>query len=59
MKINFRKKEYRTLVEMLLIADSVLRAHETEPRDETTPFHDLRKKVLVHHKERGMADDFR
>jgi len=38
MKINFTKKEYRTLVEMLLIADSVLRAHETEPREETRPF---------------------
>jgi len=59
MKINFTKKEYRTLVEMLLIADWVLRAQETEPRDKTRPFHELRKKVLAYHKEMGMAEEFR
>jgi len=28
MKINFTKKEYQTLVEMLLTADWVIRSHE-------------------------------
>lgn len=32
MKINFTKKEYQTLVEMLLIADWVIRSNEAKPR---------------------------
>ena len=35
MKINFTKKEYQTLVEMLLVADWVIRSDEEEPRAET------------------------
>jgi len=59
MKLNFTKKEYRTLVEMLLIADWILRAHEVAPREETKPFSELRKKILAHHKEMGMAEEFK
>jgi hypothetical protein len=57
MKIDFTKQEYRTLVEMLLIADWVLTGHEVEPRDDTKPHDALRKKVLSHYKAMGMEDD--
>ena len=59
MKINFTKKEYATLVEMLLIADWIIHAHETEPTGETNSYADVRKKVLSHYKEMGMDDAFR
>lgn len=58
MKINFTKKEYQTLVEMLLTADWVIRSHEEEPRAATKPCGDLRKKVLSHHKAMGMEGAF-
>ena len=58
MKINFTKREYQTLVEMLLTADWVIRSHEEEPRAETKPYDDLRKKVLSHYREMGMEDAF-
>jgi hypothetical protein len=38
MKINFTKKEYAAVVEMILTADWVIHAHETEPTDETRPY---------------------
>jgi len=55
MKINFTKKEYQTLVEMLLTADWVIRSHEEEPRAETKAYDDPRKKVLSHVKEMGIV----
>jgi hypothetical protein len=58
MKINFTKKEYQTLVEMLLAADWVITGHEEEEREETKPYRELRKKVLSHHKEMGMGEAF-
>jgi hypothetical protein len=58
MKINFTKKEYQTLVEMLLVADWVIRSDEEEPRAETEPYGALRKKVLSHFREMGMGEDF-
>jgi len=58
MKMNFTKKEYQTLVEMLLVADWVITAHEEEEREETRPYRELRKKVLSHHEEMGMAEAF-
>jgi hypothetical protein len=59
MKINFTKKEYAVLVEMILTADWVIHAYEGERTEETKPYADLRKKVLSHHKEIGMEDAFR
>ena len=56
MKINFTKKENAWLVEMILTADWVIHAHETEPTDATQPYADLRKKVLSCFKELGMED---
>jgi len=58
MKINFTKKEYRVLVEMLLTADWVITAHEDEPSKANKDYADLRKKVLSHYKEMGMEDLF-
>ncbi len=58
MKINFTKKEYATLVEMLLMADWVLHAHETGPTKETMPYTEIRRKILSYHKEMGMEDAF-
>jgi hypothetical protein len=58
MKINFTKKEYQTLVEMLLVADWVIRGNEDEPREETESYGMLRKKVLAHFKEMGMEENF-
>ena len=59
MKINFTKKEYQTLVEMLLVADWVIHGYDVEPREATKSYNDLRRKVLSYHKEMGMEDDFR
>lgn len=50
MKINFTKREYQALVEMLLLADWVMHAHEVDPNPATKPYKDLRKKVLSHFK---------
>jgi hypothetical protein len=58
MKIDFMKKEYQTLVEMLLAADWVIRSHEEQPRKETERYGALRKKVLAHFEGMGMEDDF-
>jgi len=59
MKINFTKKEYQTLVEMLLIADWIIHSHEEAPRSEAEPYSALRKKVLAYFKEMGMGEAFR
>jgi hypothetical protein len=58
MKINFTRKEYAALVEMVLLADWVIHAHEVELTDESKPYVALRKKVLSHHREMGMEDAF-
>jgi hypothetical protein len=58
MKINFTKKEYRTLIEMLLVADWVISAHEDEKAEAKEPYRALRKKLLAHHREMGMAEAF-
>ena len=58
MKMNFTKKEYQTLVEMLLAADWVMTGHEDEEREETKPYRELRKMVLSHYTEMGMAESF-
>lgn len=44
---------------MILTADWVIHAHESESSDETKPCADLRKKVLSYHKEMGMGEAFR
>lgn len=57
MKINFTKKEYRHLVEMLQVAGWVLRGGIVDDdREETKPYRELREKVLSYHKEMGLAE---
>ena len=56
--MNFTKKEYQTLVEMLLVADWVITGHEEGEREETRSYREFRKKVLAHHKEMGMSEAF-
>ena len=58
MKINFTKKEYRVLVEVLLIADWIIHSEEVDPAETTRSYDELRKKVLSHYKEMGLEDDF-
>ncbi len=58
MKINFTKKEYQALVEMLLVADLVIHGHDVEEHEEKKPYTALRKKVLSHHEEMGMDEEF-
>jgi hypothetical protein len=58
MTIDFTNEEYATLVEMILVADWIIHANEVEQADVTSPYADLRKKVLSHHKEMGMEDAF-
>lgn len=55
MKINFTKKEYRVLLEMLYISDWVISSHVTEI-DPNKDHGALRKKILSHYKEMGAAD---
>ena len=56
MTVNFTKKEYRVLVEMLLIADWIIHADAVDPVEKTASYADLRKKVLLHYKEMGLED---
>jgi len=36
-KINFTRREHRALVEMLILADWVIRSQKEQPRKETEP----------------------
>lgn len=54
MKINFTKKEYRALLDMLYLSDWVMHSHTTElkPND----YQALRKKLLSFYKEMDAED---
>jgi hypothetical protein len=54
MKINFTKKEYRLLVEMLHIAEWIANAHAVNPIHEE--YIELREKILSHYEEMEAAD---
>lgn len=56
MKINFTKKEYRALVQVLHLGDWILHAHETRDNPETEPFRSICQKVYSHYKEMGCED---
>jgi len=53
MKINITKKEYRTLLEMIEIANWVLFAHKIEKDPETDKFRELEQKLLSYAKDMG------
>jgi hypothetical protein len=50
MKINFTKKEYRLLLDMVEIAEWVLNAHKSDPSDEIKKYSDLYQKILSYAK---------
>lgn len=56
MKINFTKKEYRTLLDIIHIADWVLHAHDTEGRTDTQEYEALFQKLFSLAEEMGYAD---
>jgi hypothetical protein len=58
MKINFTKKEYQTLLEMLYVGDWVLHAHvekETDKTNETKTYKEFEQKILALAHEFGMG----
>ncbi|NLB65870.1 MAG: hypothetical protein GX803_05315 [Lentisphaerae bacterium] len=54
MKINFTKREYRLLLEMMYLADWMLHAHE--PGSKKDPYHALEQKILSLAREFGCED---
>jgi hypothetical protein len=51
MKIDFTKREYRTLLEILEIANWVLHAHKVEKDPRTKKYRDLEQKIFSHAKD--------
>ncbi len=57
MKINFTKKEYRALVELLGVADWILHANQAENRQaETQTYREITQNILAHAKEMECED---
>jgi len=56
MKIDFTQKDYPLLVTMIEIADWVIHAHYPGRREDTLEYRALRKKILAHYREMGMAE---
>ena len=57
MKINFTKKEYRLLVDLLYLSDWILNSHVVDIEKEGYPEHKaLHKKILSNYKEMDAED---
>jgi type IV secretory pathway VirB4 component len=56
MKINFTKKEYRLLVDMLYLSNWVMHSHAIGPEEHHSEYEELRKKLLSYYKEMGFKD---
>lgn len=56
MKINFTKKEYRTLLEMLYISDWVLNSFSNSLEEQDENHKALREKIYSFHKEMQVVD---
>ena len=56
MKINYTKKEYRLLLDMVEIAEWVLNAHKTASSDGIKKYSDLYQKILSYAKEMGFEN---
>ena len=56
MKINFTKSEYRTLLDVIYMADWILHAHDTEDRSDTKEYSDLFQKLMSYAKDMGCED---
>ena len=46
MKIDFTKKEYRLLLDILSISDWVMSSHKDEPDERVTPYEELQQKIF-------------
>ena len=53
MKINITRKEYRKLLELLMVADSVLDVYEAEDPDDGKEYDEVIQKFLSYAKEMG------
>lgn len=56
MKINFTKKEYRLLLDVIFMADWILHAHDTEPRSDTKEYSELIQRLMSHAKDIDCED---
>ncbi len=56
MEINFTKNEYRLLLDMISIAEWVMRARKTEDDPNVEPYNRLEQKILSLAKEFGCDD---
>lgn len=56
MKIHFTKKEYRKLIDMLVISEWVMNAHKHEEDSRCKPYKDIEQKVLSYSKQFGCDD---
>ena len=56
MKINFTKSEYRTLLDVIYIADWILHAHDIEKRSDTKEYSELFQKLMSYAKDMGCED---
>ena len=53
MKINFTKAEYRTLIEMMYLAEWMLTAHDTRKDPDKRKYAELGQKIYSVSKEMG------
>ena len=56
MKIDYTKKEYRLLLDMVEIAEWVLNAHKSKPSDEIKKYSEIYQKILSHAKDMGFEN---
>ena len=56
MNINYTKKEYRLLLDMVEIAEWVLNAHKTASSDEIKKYSDLYQRILSYAKDMGFEN---
>jgi hypothetical protein len=56
MKINFTKSEYRTLLDVIYMADWILHAHDTEDRSDSGEYLNLFQKLMSHAKAMDCED---
>lgn len=54
MKINFTKKEFEVLLNVVYMADWVIDAHQEGDNDETKQYRDLEQKIFSYAKEFGL-----
>ena len=56
MKINFTKKEYRLLIDMIHIAEWVMNSHSTGENPKSEPYEKIGQKILSYAKDFGFEN---